>query len=60
MKRSIDIPEAAEKKPRRSNYTGFSEYMNIKEDILRNRFDASKKVTSEIFRGVCILVNGLT
>ena len=60
MKRSIDIPEAAEKKPRRSNYTGFSEYMNIKEDKLRNRFDASKKVTSEIFRGVCIHVNGLT
>lgn len=60
MKRNHEISEASEKKQRRSNYTGFSEYMNAKEDKLRNQFDETKKVVSEIFRGVCIHVNGLT
>lgn len=60
MKRNQDNSKNPEKKQRRSNYTGFSEYINAKEDKLRDQFDSTKKVTSEIFRGVCIHVNGLT
>ena len=43
---------------RRSNYSGFSEYMNSKEDKLRFQFKT--EVSSEIFKGICIHVNGLT
>lgn len=52
--------EEAVKKQRRSNYTGFSEYMNSKENKLRIQFDATKQVKSKIFEGICIHVNGLT
>ena len=47
---------------RRSNYSGgFSEYINVKEEKLRNQFEASiSKFSSQIFKNVCIHVNGLT
>lgn len=47
---------------RRSNYSGgFSEYINVKEEKLRNQFEASiSKISSQIFKNVCIHVNGLT
>ena len=60
MKRNPENSTNAENKQRRSNYTGFSEYMGVKEDKLRNQFDSTKNIASEIFSGVCIHVNGLT
>ena len=49
------------KKQSRSNYTGFSDYMNSKENKLRRQFDSIKQeIKSEIFKGICIHVNGLT
>lgn len=59
MKDEKDGAEA-QKKQRRSNYEGFSEYMDAKENKLRAQFDSTKVVKSEIFRGICIHVNGLT
>jgi DNA repair protein REV1 len=60
MKRVTEETDDILKKQRRSNYTGFSEYMNSKENKLRVQFDSSKQIQSEIFKGICIHVNGLT
>ena len=51
-----------DKDKRRNNYSGgFSEYINSKETKLRNQFEASISVNkSQIFRNICIHVNGLT
>ena len=58
--RPMPLMEKEKEKTRRSNYTGFSEYISTKEEKLRIQFDSNKTCKSEIFRGVCIHVNGLT
>ena len=65
MKRIVNEEENSKneeitKKQRRSNYTGFSEYMQSKETKLKLQFDANKQIKSQIFKGICIHVNGLT
>lgn len=44
---------------RAGNYLDFSEYMSMKENKLRAQFECPE-VTSDIFNGVCIHVNGST
>ena len=50
--------ERTTKKPRRGNFESFSEYMNLKENKLRQQFCAPAE--GKIFHGVVIHVNGRT